>query len=103
MLLAGSTERRSPTHPLLRNPRLGKDWLRRDFYRRCFDELIGRKTPSSVPTRTEYSFMDRAYHVSRSRIHLAVPADSRMADTLFREVPEDEEENEEEQGEDEEE
>jgi hypothetical protein len=38
-----------------------------------------------------------------SRIHLAVPADSRMADTLFREVPEDEEENEEEQGEDEEE
>ncbi len=38
-----------------------------------------------------------------SRVYLAVPADSRMADALFREVPEDEEEDEEEQGDDEEE
>jgi hypothetical protein len=53
--------------------------------------------------RTEYLFMDRAYYSSMSRIYLAVPADSRMADALFREVPEDDEEDEEEQGEDEEE
>jgi len=38
-----------------------------------------------------------------SKIYLAVPADSRMADALFREVPEDDEEDEEEQGEDKEE
>jgi len=38
-----------------------------------------------------------------SRIYLAVPSDSRMADALFREVPEDDEEDEEEEGEDEEE
>ncbi len=56
-----------------------------------------------LPTRTEYLFMDRAYHSSMSRVYLAVPADSRMADALFREVPEDEEEDEEEQGDDEEE
>jgi hypothetical protein len=43
-------------------------------------------------------FMDRAYHSNMSRIYFAVPADSRMADALFREVPEDEEEDEEEQG-----
>jgi hypothetical protein len=46
--------------------------------------------------------MDRAYHLSMSRINLAVSADSSMADALFREVPEDDE-DEEEQGEDEEE
>jgi hypothetical protein len=38
-----------------------------------------------------------------SKIYFAVPADSRMADALFREVPEDDEEDEDEQGEDEEE
>ena len=46
--------------------------------------------------------MDRAYHLNMGRIYSAVPADSSMADALFREVPEDDE-DEEEQGEDEEE
>ena len=45
-------------------------------------------------------FMDRAYHSNMSRIYFAVPADSRIAKALFREVPEDDE-DEEEQGEDE--
>jgi hypothetical protein len=56
--------------------------------------------------RTEYLFMDRAYHLSMSRIYLAVPADRIVAaDALLREVPEeeDDEEDEEEQGDDEEE
>jgi len=48
--------------------------------------------------------MDRAYHLSMSRIYFAVPADRMVAaDALSRGVPEDdEEEDEEEQGEDQE-
>ena len=48
--------------------------------------------------------MDRAYHLSMSRIHLSVPADRIVAaDAFVRGVPEDEEEEEEEQEDDQEE
>ena len=45
--------------------------------------------------------MDRAYHLSMSRIHLSAPADRIVAaDAFVRGVPEDEEEEEEEEQED---
>ena len=45
--------------------------------------------------------MDRAYHLSMSRIYLSVPADRIVAaDAFVRGVPEDEEEEEEEEQED---
>jgi hypothetical protein len=59
--------------------------------------------PVLVATTIEYLFMDRAYHLSMSKIYFAVPADRMFADVLVREVPEEEEEDDdEEQGEDEE-
>jgi hypothetical protein len=67
--------------------------------------LLGEKSHSDseffciiLLHRTEYLFMDRAYHLSMSRTYLSVPADRIVAaDAFVRGVPEEEEEEEEEE------
>src|ERR1700730_7889957 len=64
--------------------------------------LLGEKSHSDseffciiLLHRTQYLFMDRAYHLSMSRIYLSVPAGRIAADAFVRGVPEDDEEEEE--------
>jgi len=45
------------------------------------------ENPLSVPTRTEYLFMDRAYHWGMSRIYFAVSADLMVAADAFAKSP----------------
>jgi hypothetical protein len=58
--------------------------------------------PVPSATTTEYLVMNCAYHLDMSRMHSAVPADRRIANPLFREVPEDDEEDEDEKKDEEE-
>jgi hypothetical protein len=60
--------------------------------------FLARKAINILLHRTQYLFMDRAYHLSMSRIYLSVPADRIVvADAFVRGVPEDEDDEDEEE------